>query len=168
MAEAYQRLPTPLTKPKAPCHREVQTPTKPYQDLCSRCETHWSFWIGLPTLTTRWIWLHHHSIVVLPNITSRGVKYTHDINYTVLHSNRGPTGLCGISQASIQEVIPVGDGGAKHRSIDPPTTWHSVADPHAVATIPQGGPTLLTPRPVQSWRTMYILSSKRSILVKNS
>ena len=82
----------------------------------------------------------------LPTLTSRGVKYTHnDHKHLILHSNRGPTRIRLIPQEHIQEVIPVGDGGAKHRSIDPPTAWHSVADPHAVATIPQGGPPGLDP-----------------------
>ena len=100
------------------------------------------------------IWVGHHYNIVLPTLTSRGVEYTHnDRNSHILHSRRGPLGPCGISQASTQEVIPVGDGGAKHRSIDPPTTWHSVADPHAVATIGQGGPAVLTPRPRHPGRT---------------
>ena len=102
--------------------------------------------VPLPTLTKAPFWLGHRRNIVLPIITSRGVKYTHnDINDTVLHSNRGPRGLCGISPASNQEVIPVGDGGAQHRYIDPPTTWPSAADPDAVATIPQGGPPGLDP-----------------------
>ena len=110
----------------------------------------WS-WVRLPTLTTLPIWLAHHSIVLLPTLTSRGVKYTHDIKHTVLHSNRGPLGLCGISQASNQKEITVGDGGAKHRSMDPPTEWHSVADPHAVATIRQGGPPGPDPTTTPCW-----------------
>ena len=47
----YQTLPKAGTIPKPPCHREVQTPTKCYQDLCSRSETLWHFRFGLPTLT---------------------------------------------------------------------------------------------------------------------
>jgi len=27
-------------------------PTKPYRNLCSRCETHWWFWFGLRYITT--------------------------------------------------------------------------------------------------------------------
>ena len=105
MDQAYQSLPTPVTKPKPPGQGEVETPTNPYRNPCSRCETHWSFWIGLPTVTTFRIWVHHHYVMLLPNITSRGVKYTHDIKHTVLHSNRGPTGLCVIPPASTQEAI---------------------------------------------------------------
>ena len=84
----------------------------------------------------------------LPMITSRGVKYTHnDHKHLILHHDRGPLGLCGISQASDQKKVVVGDGGAKHRSIDPPTTWHSVADPHAASTIHKGGHHGLDPSP---------------------
>ena len=97
------------------------------------------------------IWLCLHSITLLPIITSRGVKYTHDIKHRILHSNRGPTRIRLIPQASDQKKVVVGDGGAKHRSIDPPTTWHSVADPHAVATIHQGGPPGLDPTTTSSW-----------------
>jgi len=81
----------------------------------------------------------------LPTITSRGVKYTHnDHKHLILHSNRGPTRIRPIPQEHPQKKV-VGDGGAKHRYIDPPWSWHSVADPHAVATIPQGGPPGLDP-----------------------
>ena len=89
--------------------------------------------------------------IVLPIITGRGVKYTHDINCVILHHDSGPTRIRLISQASTQEVIVVGDGGAKHRSVDPPTTWHSVADPHAASTIDQGGPPGLAPTTTSSW-----------------
>ena len=29
----------------------VESPTKPYRILCSRCETHWSIWLGSGALT---------------------------------------------------------------------------------------------------------------------
>ena len=29
----------------------VSSPTKPYQDPCPRCETHWCFWLGHGALT---------------------------------------------------------------------------------------------------------------------
>ena len=29
----------------------VESPTKPYRILCSRCETHWWFWYGLGYIT---------------------------------------------------------------------------------------------------------------------
>ena len=130
MDQAYQSLPCRQTKPKPPGHREVETPTKHYQDLCSRCETHWQIRFGLPTLTRIRIWLHHHSNTLLPTLTSRGVKYTHDINRTVLHSDRGPLGLCVISQSRHQSLEVGGD---------PPTPRHNVATPHAVATLIHGG-----------------------------
>ena len=63
-------------------------------------------------------------------ITSRGVKYTHnDHKHLILHSNRGPSGLCVIPQASDPKKV-VGD---------PPTPRHSVADSHAVVTLIHGG-----------------------------
>ena len=117
----------------------VSSPTKPYRIPCSRCETLWSIRIGLPTVTRMRIWLHHRYRIVLPIITSRGVKYTHDINCTVLHSNRGPLGLCGISQASDPKKVVV---------TDPPTARHNVATPHAVATLIHGG---VDPTTTSSW-----------------
>ena len=30
----------------------VSSPTKPYRNPCSRCETHWWFWFGLASFTT--------------------------------------------------------------------------------------------------------------------
>jgi len=108
--------------------------------ICARtCETLWHFWIGLPTLTNRPFWLAHHSRTLLPTLTSRGVKYTHDINCVILHHDSGPTGIRLISQASDQKKVVVGDGGAKHRSIDPPTPRHNVPTRHAVATSEHGG-----------------------------
>ena len=47
----YQRLPTPLTIPNTPTTLHENRPTKHYRNLCSRCEHHWCFWIGLPTVT---------------------------------------------------------------------------------------------------------------------
>ena len=78
------------------------------------------------------IWPGHRYRIVLPCLTSRGVKYTHDINCVTLHHHSGPVGLCVISQASTQKEITVGD---------PPTPRHSVADRHAVATLIHGGRT---------------------------
>ena len=51
----------------------------------------------LPMLTKAPFWLCLHSVVLLPIITGRGVKYTHnDINdHTLLTDSRGP-GLCVI------------------------------------------------------------------------
>ena len=46
----YQTLPKAGTIPKPPCHREVQTPTKCYQDPCSLSEIHWRFRFGHPTV----------------------------------------------------------------------------------------------------------------------
>ena len=119
------------------------------------------------------IWLAHHSIVLLPIITSRGVKYTHnDINDTVLHPDSGPTRICVISQASTQEVIVVGDGGAKHRSMAPPTEPHNVADPHAVAKVDtvDGYPRAegLDPTTTPSWAYGVIIIIKAFYFGKDS
>ena len=145
-----------MTIPKPPGFLHVDRPTNAYQDLCSRCETHWSFRFGLPTLTNGPIWLAHRYKNILPTLTSRGVEYTHDVNCVILHHDSGHTRIRLIPKASTPEVIPVGDGGAKHRSIDPPTTWYNVADPHAVATICPGGLGPLTPRPRHPGRTTQL------------
>jgi hypothetical protein len=145
--EAYHALPCDLTKPKPPGRREVQTPTKPYQDPCSRCERHWQIRFGLPGLTRIRIWLGHHSRTLLPTLTSRGVKYTHDIRHSILSSHSGPLGLCGIPPASDQKEI-----------VHPPTEPHNVADRHAVAKVHTvAGPKAWTPRPLRLWRTVLIL-----------
>jgi hypothetical protein len=113
----------------------VEHPTKPYRILCSRSECHWQIRFGLPMLTISPFWLAHRYRIVLPNITGRGVKYTHnDIKHTVLHSNRGPLGLCGISPASNQ------------KEITPPY-------PHDPQSILGQEPAVLTPQPHRSGRT---------------
>ena len=59
----------------------------------------------LPMLTNQPFWLHRRSMVPLPIITGRGVKYTHnDIKHTVLHPDSGPTGLCVIHQERHQSL----------------------------------------------------------------
>ena len=51
--------------------------------------------------------------IVLPIITGRGVKYTHnDISHNTLHTHSRRAGIRRISQASDQKEIVVGDGGA--------------------------------------------------------
>ena len=42
-------------------------------------------------------------------------------------------------------VTVASGGGPEGRLMAPPTEWHSVADPHAVAAIPQGGAPGLDP-----------------------
>ena len=45
------------------------------------------------------------------------------------------------------DTVEASGGGAKHRSMEPHTEWDNVADPHAAATIRQGGDlALMTPR----------------------
>ena len=51
-----------------------------------------------------------HSRVVLPIITSRGVKYTHnDIKHTVLHSDSGPTRIRPIPPEHPQKEVVMQD-----------------------------------------------------------
>jgi hypothetical protein len=59
----------------------------------------------LPMLTKAPFWLCLHSRTLLPIITGRGVKYTHnDINdHTLLTDSRGP-GLCVIPQGRHQPL----------------------------------------------------------------
>ena len=90
----------------------VEPPTKPYRILCSRCETHWCVWLGRGTLTNPYhqtLLAVCHNKTVLPIITGRGVKYTHNdhCNPTVPTHSGGP-GLRRISQGRHQslEVIP--------------------------------------------------------------
>ena len=52
--------------------------------------------------------------------------------------------------ASMAPTVASG-GGAKHRSIDPPSAWHSVADPHAASTMTQGGHPGLDPTTTSYW-----------------
>ena len=94
----------------------VESPTKPYRILCSRCERHWWFWLGPGALTNP-----YHIInlavdqyrIVLPCLTSRGVKYTHnDINSHIPRGDSGPTRIRPIPTEHIQKEIVVGDGGA--------------------------------------------------------
>jgi hypothetical protein len=47
-----------------------ETPTKPYRILCSRSGSHWSFWFGLPTLTSLPIWVGTYRAAPLPIITT--------------------------------------------------------------------------------------------------
>ena len=116
MGASYQCLPTRETKPIDPgapstitlpivtnsgdqtknhVVLHVESPTKPYRILCSRCETHWCVWLGHGPLTIPYqptlLAVCHYNIV-LPIITGRGVKYTHNdrINPTVPTHSGGP------------------------------------------------------------------------------
>jgi len=124
----YHGLPCRRTRPKS----KWSCMWNPYRSLptvsrsCARGANPlvvlvWSG-VRLPGVTNRPFWLCLHSITLLPIITSRGVKYTHnDRNSHILYSDSGPTRIRLIPTASTQEVIVVGDGGAQHRSVDPPT-----------------------------------------------
>jgi hypothetical protein len=125
--------------------------------------------VPLPFPTNQPFWLCLHSHVVLPIITGRGVKYTHDIKHTVLHSNRGPPGIRLISQASDQKKVAVGDGGAKHRSVDPPTDIPQCSrSPCRTRIHTVAEPAVLTPRPPRTTATAQILCAKQTNLVKIS
>ena len=123
--------------------------------LCSRSEPIGGFGMVTPRFTRAY---HRADLAGPPlccaitNHYRSRVKYTHnDRNSHILHPDSGPRGIRLIPQASIQKEIVVRDGGAKHRSIDPPTTWPSVADPHAASTIDQGGPPVLDPTTTPCW-----------------
>ena len=135
----------------------VESPTKPYQEyrypvLAARNPLGDLAWSGvrLPGVTKAPFWLCLHSLVLLPIITSRGVKYTHnDIKHTVLHPDSGPTRIRLIPQASDQKEIA------------PP-------HPHDPESIQGQEPAVLTPRPLRTATTAQILCAKQSNLVKNS
>ena len=64
----------------------------------------------LPGPTNHAIWLGHRYKIVLPIITSRGVKYTHNDhrNHTV-PTHSGPTGIRLIPQASTPKAVVMQD-----------------------------------------------------------
>ena len=128
----------------------VSSPTRPYRILCSRRETHWCIWFGHPAITRAYHCADLAGPPLCCAITNHyrpRVKYTHnDINSHIPGSDSGTTGLCPIPPEHPQKKV-VGDGGAKHRYLDPPWSWHSVADPHAASTIHKGGYHGLDPSP---------------------
>jgi hypothetical protein len=76
--------------------------TKSRDILCSRSETDWCVWLGAGALTRCYhltVLAVCHYNIVLPIITGRGVKYTHNdrINPTVPTHSGGP-GLGRIPQ----------------------------------------------------------------------
>ena len=90
----------------------VEHPTKPYQEsrhpvLAMRFSLVCLAWSGvrLPFPTIRPFWLCLHSIVVLPIITGRGVKYTHnDISHLTLHTHSRRAGIRLVPEATAQEI----------------------------------------------------------------
>ena len=97
MGASYQSLPTGETKPKTmwSC---MCFPLPNLTNISARdakpIGAFGSVQEPLPFPTNRPLWLHHRSHVVLPIITSRGVKYTHnDIKHLVLHPDSGPPGI---------------------------------------------------------------------------
>ena len=114
--DAYQSLPT--------VSRSCARGANPLVDLV------WSP-PPLPGLTTVPIWIDHHYVVLLPIITGRGLNTHNDHKHLTLHPDSGPTRIRLIPTEHTQKKV-VGD---------PPTPRHSVADPHAVATLIHGGRT---------------------------
>ena len=101
----------------------------------------------LPTLTTLPIWLDRRYNIVLPIITGRGVKYTHnDIKHSILHPDGGP---------------------ARIRLIPTEHTQKEIAPPHPddPQSIQGQEPAILTPRPRQTVATAQILCAKQVNLV---
>ena len=88
--------------------------------------------------------------IVLPIITGRGVKYTHNdhINH-ILHHHSGPLGI---------RLVPTEH---THEAIARP-------HPHDRQSILGPGPAILTPRPRRTAVNAQILCAKQSNLVKNS
>ena len=121
-------LPIPTNAPDQTKNQvvlHVEHPTKPYRITRSLSEIHWCIWFGLPTLTSLRIWLAHRYRIVLPCLTSRGVKYTHnDHKHSIPRSDSGPTRIRPIPQEHIQKEI-----------VHTPNARHNVADRHAVATL---------------------------------
>jgi hypothetical protein len=115
MIRAHPTKPIPTNAPDQTKNHvvlHVESPTKPYRILCSRCESAWCVWLGHGALT-RCYQLTLLAVcrynIVLPIITGRGVKYTHNdhINPTVPTHSGGP-GLRRIPQGRHPslEVIP--------------------------------------------------------------
>ena len=143
LTNPYQRW-RPNQKPSdLACGTPYQTLPRVSRSCARGANTIGGFGLVRGPLTNRYHMINLavcHYNIVLPCLTGRGVKYTHnDIRHTVLHPDSGPRGIRLIPQASTQEVIVivivVGDGGAEHRSIDPPTEPHNVPTRHAVAEV---------------------------------
>jgi hypothetical protein len=113
---AYQSLPTGETKPKT--NGSCMWNTLP--NLTGSCARGANQLGGfglvreaLPTLTMSSIWLHRRSVVPLPIITSRGVKYTHnDHEHSIPHPDSGP--------ARIRPIPP-----ERHQSLEVDHTHHT-------------------------------------------
>ena len=166
----YQSLPTRETKPKTKCSCMCLPLPNLTRILARGANTIGVFGleaVALPTLTKASFWLHRRSIVLLPFITGRGVKYTHnDIKHRILHPDSGPRGIRLISQASDQKKVVVGDGGAKHRSVDPPTDIPQCSrSPCRTRIHTVAEPAVLTPRPPRTTATAQILCAKQTNLV---
>ena len=104
---------------------------------------------SLPGVTNWPFWLHRRSIVVLPIITSRGVKYTHnDRDNDIPHPDSGPTRM-GLVHPERHQSLEVD----RHHTHDPASTHGP-------------GPAVLTPRPRRTAVNAQILCAKQVNLVK--
>ena len=108
MGAPYQSLPCHLTKPKTMWSCMCFTLPNLTGSCARGAKPIGQFGLvmdPLPMLTKAPFWLCRHSLVLLPIITGRGVKYTHnDIKHTVLHPDSGPTGIRLIPQERHQSL----------------------------------------------------------------
>ena len=135
----YQSLPTRETKPKTMWSCMCFTLPKLTGSCARGANAIGAFGLVRGPLTIPYqltVLAVCHYNIVLPIITGRGVKYTHnDINDTVLHPDSGPARIRLIPQASNQKEIA------------PP-------QPHDPQSILGQGPVALPPRPPRLWRTV--------------
>ena len=105
------------------------SPTKHYRILCSRCETPWWFWIGLPTLTTVLIWLCTYRTRPLPTFTTatgdRGIKPNQPFRVGQYRWYGLPGGQ-GLH--SIERWHTVGHSGEPFTHSERVTRWWSVSE----------------------------------------
>jgi hypothetical protein len=147
LTNPYQR-PRPNQKPSGlACGTPYQTlPDPVLAERISLGDLAWSG-VRLPGVTNPVIWVGRPSVVPLPIITSRGVKYTHnDHEHRILYRNRGPTRICLVPTEHTQKEI------APPHPDDPES-------PHGP------GPAVLTPRPRRTTATAQILCAKQVNLV---
>ena len=146
----YQCLPTRETKPKTKWSCMWKALPNLTRILARGANTIGVFGleaVALPTLTKASFWLHRRSIVLLPIITGRGVKYTHnDIKHSILHPDSGPTGI---------RLVPTEH---TQKEIAPP-------HPHDPQSILGQEPAVLTPQSLRCGRTTANTRAKQVNLV---
>ena len=118
----YQLLPTGGTKPNEPWVLHEETPTNRYRNPCSRCETHWWFWFGLPIITIQapcmitegtppWAQVrvpHHPVSRTLTRAPSDQVRPAHDL-HTGSESHQGHHARRRVLYAVVPVLSHVGD-----------------------------------------------------------